>query len=316
MKIKRSGFVYSLYKDNIIHLWLITIVLVAGFAAMVAGSGNYIMNYLFYRSTPDAESLSEFVTRDMLDYDAVMADIEDHGGEMALDRSVTTMFYKENVYQEGGRYRFGIEIDPDKLVDTGIYYDEYAKAYTGVSDRSELSDLIPREDYAVEHLYFYEYDGVNMLLVLDYDKQIDGTWADGTVRVTFAPIGVYSLYMVYDLYEAGYSGELCNYLIDVRDTPIDYEDEDFKDAVLFAPFALVFLVVSILLTIFPTWHPTYHQLAKYGRTVPKAVEKVEEDYEAYGIQSVDGKITYLNEWLVKKSFFKNGIERNFKKQPN
>ena len=315
--IRRSGFVYKLYLQNLIHLWIVAAIMTAILLFMLLhNSGvNYLMNYLAYRGSPNETELAAFCSRDMLDLDYVMEDIEANGGEQALYRQRTSMFYKANVYQEGKRYRFGIEIDPAALVDTGIYYDDNYIAYTGITDRSQLSDVIPRENYCTEHLFFYDYAGMTFLLAMDYDIEQDLLEAK-TMRVTFAPIGVYSLYMAYDLYNAGYTDELCNYLIDVRETPVDFEDEVFKDLVMYAPFALAVLIVTILLTIFPTWHPTYHQLAKYGRTVPKAVEKVEEDYEAYGIQSVDGKITYLNEWLVKKSFFKNGIERNFKKQPN
>jgi hypothetical protein len=313
MKIKRSVFVYSMYKKNIIHLWLLAGILTAILVYMLVGSFTYLLNYLFFRSTPDSEQLTAFVSRDILDYDAVMADIEANGGEQALLRQSTSMFYKANVYQEGIRYRFSIEIDRDKLTDTGVYYDDAYRAYTGITDRAQLKELIPKENYATEHLYFYEYDGMEFLLAMDYDLEDE---LGDSARVTFAPIGVYSLYMVYDLYNAGYSGELCNYLIDVRNTPVDFEDEDFKDLCMFGPFALAALIAAILLTVFPLWHPTYRQLSKYGRTIGKAVEKVDADYEEFGIEAEEKKTIYLNEWLVQKSFFKNGIEKNYKKQKN
>jgi hypothetical protein len=46
------------------------------------------------------------------------------------------------------------------------------------------------------------------------------------------------------------------------------------------------------------------------------VEKVDADYEEFGIEAEEKKTIYLNEWLVQKSFFKNGIEKNYKKQKN
>ncbi|MDD6024884.1 MAG: hypothetical protein PUC06_11745 [Oscillospiraceae bacterium] len=313
MKIKRSGFVYSIYKQNIIALWVVAAVLMAGLVYMLIGSGNYLMNYLFYRSEPDEALLTEYVTRDMLDYDTVMADIEAHGGEMALIRQCSTMFYKDNVYQEGGRYRFSLELTGENLTDTGIYYDEMATAYTGITDRAQLKELVSREHYIKEHLYFYDYHGIQLLLALDYDKELRGEHL-GSQRVTFAPIGVYSLYMVYDLVGAGYTGGISNYLVDVRDTPIDYEDEDFKDFCMFSPFAIVFFVVALVLTIMPQWHPTYRQLQKYGRTIEKAVEKVEANYAEFGSETVDRKTMYLEDWIIKKSLFKTSIERDYRKQ--
>lgn len=315
MKIKRSGLVYSLYLKNLLALWILAAVLMSiPIYLLVHNSGaNYLMNYLFYRGAPDTAALTEYTSKDMLDYEAVMADIDAHGGETALMRMNTTYFRKDHIYQEGNRYRFGIEIDKDKLVDTGIYYDNMAMAYTGVESHEQLNGMMPKENYGVEHLYFYEYGGKEYLLSMDYDLDLE---IPENMRVTFAPIGIYSLYMVYDLYQEGYTGELCNYIIDCRETPVDPEDEIFKDFCMFAPFGLLALIAAILLTAVPTLHPTYRQLDKFGRTIPKAVEKVEANYAEFGIEDQDKKTIYLNEWLIKKSLFKTSIERNYKKQPN
>lgn len=315
MKIKRTGFVYSLYKKNLRNLWIVAAILTAGLLYLLLhNSGvNYLMNYLVYRREPDTAALTEYVSQDMLDYEAVMADIEAHGGEEALLRQSTSCFFKANLYQEGSRYRFSIPIDKDKLVDTGIYYDNMALCYPNITDRSQLDSLIPKENYPKDHLFFYEYGGMEFLLVMDYDIE---TELEDSMRVTFAPMGIYSLYMVYDLYQDGQRGQLCNYLIDCRETPVDPEDDIFKDLCLYAPIALAFLIAAILLTAIPAWHPTYRQLDKFGRTIPKAVEKVDRDYEESGIEAEDKKTIYLNEWMVKKSAFKNGIERNYKKQKN
>ena len=323
MNVKRSGFVYSLYKKNIIALWILALLLNSISGYILFNSANYLMNYLFYRAAPDTAALQEFIQRDsgdengfvekgVINVEKVLEDIEANGGEMALMRSATSMFYKSNVYQQGSRYRFEIEIDRDKLIDTGIYYDDTYTAYTGVTDRSQLSSLIPRENYATEHLYFYEYAGMELLLVLDYDLEYD---FPETMRVTFAPMSVYSAYMVKDLAQAGYDS-FYNYFIDCRETPVDFEDEDFKDLCMIAPFSLAALVCAVLMTVCPTCHPTYRQLSKYGRTIQKAVEKVDADYEEFGIEGTNGKETYLNEWLVRKSTFKTSIEKNYKKQKN
>lgn len=313
MKIKRSGFVYKLYRKNITALWALALLLFAGLLYLLLhNSGiNYLMNYLVYRGTPDPEALTEFTSRDMLDYDFVLEDIEKNGGEMALLRGTTSCFFRANLYQQDGRYRFGITVDPEKLKDTGIYYDNTGMAYTDCASRETANALVPSENYLTEHLYFYEYEGMEYLFVLGDDVTLEEN-----MRVTFAPMGVYSLFMVYDLAHAGYSGQICNYLIDARNTPVDPEDEIFKDLCMYAPFALAAMIAAILLTIVPTLHPTYRQLSKYGRTIQKAVEKVDADYEEFGIEAETKKTIFLNEWCVQKSTFKNGIEKNYKKQKN
>ena len=306
-KIKRSGFVYKLYLKNMLALWAVALVFLAGLLYIfLHNSGfNYLMNYLFFSSPPTEAALTEYTSADMLDYEAVMADIAANGGEMALLRGSTSCFYRANLYQEGGHYRFGIEVDTDKLVDTGIYYDNMGSSYAGCNTRAEAHARVPSENYLTEHLYFYEYGGMEYLFVLG-----DNVALEDTMRVTFAPLGIYSLYMVYDLNKLGHEGQICNYFIDARETPVDPEDEIFKDLCLFGPFALAVILVAILLTLFPTFHPTYHQLAKYGRTVQKAVEKVDGDYLEFGIESETKKTIFLNEWCVQKSLFKNGIEKN------
>lgn len=314
-KVERSGYVYRLYRENILHLWLITVIICLALVAMVLSSGHDLLNYVVYRRAPDEAQLTEFLSKDILDYDTVLADIQENSGGMPIDRTPTTMFYEGNVYHEGGRYRFSMDISWDNMRDTGIYYDERGVAYTGITDRAQLGDLVPREDYPKEHLYLYEYNGLTLLVPVSYNMELDGQLKD-RMRVTFAPIGIYSVYMIPDLYAAGIREPVCNFMMDLRNTPVDFEDEDFKDFCMFSPFALAFLLASILLSVFPALHPTYRQLQKYGRTVQKAAEKVNANYEEFGVEAREKNIYFLNDWLVKKSFFKNSIEKNYKKQPN
>ena len=311
MQVKRSGFVFSLYKMNMRNLWILAGVLLLILASMLYKSHSYLANYLFYRSEPDAASLTAFVEGSVMDIEEAYADILAHGGDEALIRQRTQMFLKDTVYQEGDRYRFGIPIDPEKLINTGIYYDETCKQYMGYDKKEQVKQDIPREHYLKEHLYFYEYDGLNFLLVMDTDREDE---LRETERVVFAPMSIYSVYMVRDLYCAGYFGPLYNYFIDLRDTPVDFEDDDFKDLVLVFPFVLLALIPAILFSLFPALHPTYRQLDKFARSIQKAVDQVDANYEEFGIVSEDRKTWYLEDWLVKRSWLKNGIEKNWKKQ--
>lgn len=311
MQVKRSGFVFSLYKKNMINLWIIAGILLLVFISMIWKSHEYLLNYLFYRAEPDQAALTAFLEKDVLDIDAVCADIESNGGEMALIRSRTSMFFRDNVYQEGNRYRFSLPMDPEKLTDTGIWYDDTYHAYTGIEDRETVKALVPRENYLTEHLYFYDYNGLRVLLVMNTDKELELKERE---RITLAPLGIYSLYMVKDLAEAGYSGDVYNFFIDLRGTPVDFEDDDFKDLVMVFPFVLLTLIPAILFSVFPALHPTYRQLDKFARSIQKAAEQVDKNYEEYGIISEDKKTWYLEDWLVKRSWLKNGIEKNWKKQ--
>ena len=311
MKVKRTGFVFSLYKKNMINLWIIAGILLAVFLCMIWKSHEYLLNYLFFRAEPDQAALTEFLEKDVLDIDTVCADIEANGGEMALMRTRTSMFFRGNVYQEGIRYRFSLPMDPEKLTDTGIWYDDTYRAYTGIGSREEVRAMLSRENYLTEHLYFYDYNGLQVLLAMDTDKELELKERE---RITIAPMGVYSVYMVKDLAAAGYSGEVYNFFIDVRDTPVDFEDDDFKDLIMILPFLLLALIPAILFTVFPTLHPTYKQLDKFARSIQKAVDQVDQNYEEYGIVMEDGKTWYLEDWLVKRSWLKNGIEKNWKKQ--
>ena len=311
MKVKRSGFVYSLYCKNLRNLWILAGILILIVGSMIFKSHNYLANYLFYRASPDEAALTEFLAGDQLDIDTVCADIAAHGGEMALNRTPTLMFFRDNVYQEGSRYRFTISLDPEKMTDTGIYYDDAYRAYTGITDPAQLKELIPRENYTTEHLWFYDWNGLRLVMPVSMELEEE---LGETLRVTFAPIGIYSLYMVQDLQTAGYSGSVCNFLMDARKTPVDFEDDDFKDLVMILPFMLLALIPAILFTVAPALHPTYRQLEKFARTIPKAVEQVDANYEEFGILEEGKKEWYLEDWIIRRSPFKTGIEKDFRKQ--
>ena len=311
MQVKRSGFVFSLYKKNMINLWIVAGILLLVFISMIWKSHEYLLNYLFYRAEPDTAALTAFLEKDVLDIDEVCADIEANGGEMALIRSRTGMFFRDNVYQEGLRYRFSLPMEPENLTDTGIWYDDTYHAYTGIEDREAVKALVPRENYLTQHLYFYDYNGLQVLLVMDTDREMELKQRE---RITLAPLGIYSLYMVKDLAEAGYSGDVYNFFIDLRGTPVDFEDDDFKDLVMVFPFVLLTLIPAVLFSVFPALHPTYRQLDKFARSIQKAADQVDRNYEEFGIISEDKKTWYLEDWLVKRSWLKNGIEKNWKKQ--
>jgi hypothetical protein len=315
MKIKRTGLVYSLYLKNLIHLWIVAGILLAMFVSMIVKSHDYLANYLIYRRQPDTASLTAFLEPNQLDLEEVYQNIQENGGEAALYRQETSMFFLDNVYQEGSRYRFTLSLDPSLLTDTGIYYDDAYTAYTGITDREEVKALVPRENYLTEHLYFYDYEGYRLVLAMDNDLDYDYLAGDlDSLRVTFAPLSIYSLYMAEDLYDAGYRGEINNFIVDCRKTPVDFEDDDFKDLVMLFPFMLLALIPSLLFTICPVLHPTYHQLNKFARSTQKAVDQVDANFAEFGIVSEDGKTLYLEDWLIKRSMFKTGIEKNWKKQ--
>lgn len=75
MKVKRAGFVYSLYKRNLINLWIVAGLLLAMAAAMTVKSANYLMNYLFYRREPDQAALTAFLEPNGLELAEVCAGI-------------------------------------------------------------------------------------------------------------------------------------------------------------------------------------------------------------------------------------------------
>jgi len=105
-----------------------------------------------------------------------------------------------------------------------------------------------------------------------------------------------------------------NFFIDCRDTPVDFEDDDFKDLVMIFPFVLLALIPAILFTVCPALHPTYRQLDKFARSIQKAADNVDANYQEYGILVQDKKEWYLEDWIVRRSLFKHGIEKNWKKQ--
>jgi hypothetical protein len=46
------------------------------------------------------------------------------------------------------------------------------------------------------------------------------------------------------------------------------------------------------------------------------VDQVDANFAEFGVISQDNKTMFLEDWLIKRSLFKTGIEKNYKKQKN
>lgn len=301
--MKRSGFVYSLYLKNIRNLAIVTILILALYIYEFVNCAFYLRSYLFPTSSITWESVADLGSIELGPVD---------GDRLAGDDAAPSMFYLEWVYQEDGYYRFRFTLDA--VEETGIYYDDQNVAYYNCTDLQDFYDQLPRENYGVFRLLLVEAGGQTFVAALPYEAELT---AGTTVEAVFAPMASTST-MVYDLGVNGNTGSVNTYYIDLRETPVDYEDEDFKDMCLYTPIALALLVLTVLFLLMPKWHPTYRQLSKYGKTIEAVVEQVDEEYARVGIQSSDdkGKTLYMDTWLVRRSMFMNGIQKNHKKAPS
>jgi hypothetical protein len=297
--MKRDGFVYSLYLKNIRNLAIVTVLVLAFYFWELSGCVLYLQNYLFPTTTIDWDGVAAMGSLDLG---------ETTGERPAGDDAAPSMFFLEWVYQEGDHYRFRFPID--QVTETGIYYDDLNVAYYNCADIDDFYSRLPNEDYGVFRLVLVEAGGQTFVAALPYE---DTLTAGETIDAVFAPMADTST-MVYDLARNGNTETVNIDYIDLRDTPVDYEDEDFKDMCLYTPIALALTVLTLLFLIRPHWHPTYAQLAKYGRTIDQVVESVDEEYTRVGVSTnpYEKKTLYLETWLVKRSMFMNAIQKNHK----
>ncbi len=297
--MKRDGFVYSLYLKNVRNLAVVTVVVLAVYIWQLTGCLFYLRNYLLPASGIDWDGIAALGTLEL-------GSVE--GERPAGDDAAPSMFFLEWVYQEGNNYRFQITLDA--VEESGVYYDEQNAAYYNCTDIDDFYSKLPREDYGVFRLVLVEAGGQRFVAALPYETELT---AGQTVRAVFAPMAQTST-MVYDLGVNGNTQTVSLYYMDLRDTPVDFEDEDFKDMCIYTPITLILVILTVLFLARPKLHPTYRQLAKYGRTIEDVVARIDEEYRRVGVtcNPNEKKTLYLENWLVRRSMFMNSIQKNHK----
>ena len=297
--MKRDGLVYSLYLKNIRNLTLVTLVVLAFYFWNFATCFNYLRNYLFPTDEIDWDSVAAAGT-----LDPTTEGLERPAG----DDAAPDMFYMQWVYQEDNNYRFKITVDA--VEETGIYYDDLNAAYYNCTDLDDFNSRLPAEDWGVFRLVLVEAGGQTFVAALPFEDSIE---AGETVRAVFAPMAETST-MYYDLGACGYTDSVSSWYIDLRDTPVDYEDEDFKDMCFYTLVALGLLALTVIFLLKPKWHPTYRQLAKYGKSVEYVVELVDTEYAEKGFTTDprEKKTFFLETWMVRRSMFMNVIQKNYR----
>lgn len=315
-KMKRSGLVYSLYLKNIRNLAIVAAILLALSFWLCSGSWNYLRNYLFGRAHLDMAQVETYGTVDLADYDVSgtrppSGNVSPSMFELLAPSGMYTRAYYQGETVKTCNYRFRITLEDVR--ETGVYYDNLTGAYYGCYDLAAFEEALAadnvnsrmgEETYGTDRLLLVKVEGRTFLAAADYTKEFT---PGQKVNVVLSQMD--SCYL-YDAAKGGNTDTIQALYIDLRKTPVDYEDEDFKDAVLLVPLSLVVFLLVILFFIFPHWHPVYRQLAKYGRTIGAVVDKVDAEYEAGDEVSRDKKTIYMPTYMITRSFFMYVIRRN------
>ena len=314
--MKRSGLVYSLYRKNIRNLAIVALILLALALWLCSGSWNYLRNYLFGLARLDMAQVDTYGTYDLAAYDVSgQRPPSDNVSPSMFELKAPSGMYTRAYYQGDNvntcSYRFRVTLEDVR--EAGVYYDNLTGAYYGCYDLAtfeaklaadNVDSKMGQETYGTDRLLLVTVEGRTFLAAASYTDEFT---AGQKVNVVLSQMD--SCYL-YDAAKGGNTDTIQALYIDLRGTPVDYEDEDFKDAVLLVPLALVVCLLVLLFLIFPRWHPVYRQLAKYGRTIGAVVNQVDAEYEAGEDVTRDKKTIYMPTFMITRSFFMYVIRRN------
>ncbi len=315
--MKRAGKVYSLYLKNLRNLATVALVLTAIAVWLCSGSTNYLRNYLFGRAEVDWAQLEgtgneiDLSTYDTTGVRPASGNVSPDMFELKSPSGMYTRAYYQGEDTEHCDYRFRVTLQDVR--ETGVWYDNLTNAYDNCADlnavqqrldESNMGVKIGEEAYVVDRLLLVTIEGRTFLAAA---RATDEFAAGQTLSVVFSQMDACYLY---DAAKGGNTQAVQGLYVDLRGTPVDYEDEDFKDAVLIVPLAAIVLLLTILFAVFPHWHPIYRQLARYGKTISDAVDRVDAEYEAGEGVSRQGKTIYMPTFMITRSFFMYVIRRN------
>ena len=313
-KFQRSGLVYSLYLKNIRNLAIVAAILLGLSAWLLSGSWNYLRNYCFPKANLNMAQVQQTGFTDL----TRQADTRPPSGnasptmfELISESGMYTRAYWQGEDREHADYRFRVVLED--VQELGVYYDNTTRAWYDCADLADCQARLDKanegaaigtETYAVDRLLLVTIDGQKFLAAA---KCTEDFVPGQKVKTVLSQMDACYLY---DAAEGGCTETVSSLYADLRKTPVDYEDEDFKDAVMLVPISVVVGLLVILFLIFPLAHPIYRQLSRYGRTIPAAVRQVDEEYAAGEGISRQGKTVYMPTYMITRSFFMYVIRRN------
>ena len=314
--LKRSGLVYSLYRKNMRNLSFVALALLALCVVLFSGSVNYLRNYCFPFAGLDMEQITAGDSYDLSAYDTSgerppSGNVSPDMFELISDSGMYTHAYYQGEDEAGSDYRFRLVLED--VEEIGVYYDNLTGAYYDCPtfadcqaklDADNVTAKMGEETYAVDRLLLVTINGEKFLAAATCTESFE---PGQRVRVVFSQMD--SCYL-YDAALGGCDETVNCFYADLRNTPVDYEDEDFKDAVLLIPVSVIVVLLAVFFWIVPIAHPIYRQLAKYGKTIPAVADKINAEYESGEGMTRDKKTIYMPTFMITRSFFMYVIKRN------
>lgn len=331
-----KGATRKLYLKNLLALCVLLVLAIAAFTAHTAGHAMWIRNYMskgYELDLAQAEAALGYEDIQPSELGAIDSKL------MVTNMQLPSMVEQGDVYfQDGKDYRFALPVD--KLVETGIYYDDMYNAYYNVTDvdkwLAELEEIPPIEYEASEGAMAEYYimpmsrlirvtsGEAEFLALVSYDAQVaEGDtlrgiftrWnqTDSVEGYTLGTMAFPEYYMTdyaHSLYLKGQSGDrVLGYILEVQDVPVEFEDENWGYMVFYGIITGIVLLIVLLFFVKPTFHPFFRQMQRYG-TYDEVTASIDAEF-AEGKKFMENhKMMLSDSWYIKKSNFMHTINRN------
>lgn len=331
-----KGATRKLYLKNMLALSALFVLALAAFAAHTIGHGMWIRNYMskgYELDLAQAQAALGYEDIQPSELGAIDSKL------MVTNMQLPSMVEQGDVYfQDGKDYRFALPVD--KLVETGIYYDDMYNAYYNVTDVDKwLAEIeaIPPIEYEASEGAMAEYyimpmsrlirvtsGDAQFLALVSYDAQVaEGDtlrgiftrWnqTDAVEGYTLGTLAFPEYYMTdyaHSLYLNGQSGDrVLSYILETQDVPVEFEDENWGYMVFYGIITGIVLAIVLLFFVKPTLHPFFRQMQRYGN-YDEVIASIDEEF-AEGKKFMENhKMMLSDSWYIKKSKFMHTINRN------
>lgn len=303
MKQLKNGKMKSLYKRNLLALYLLLAFALVLFGTNLGFQFNYIRNYLSDGYELDPASLRAAVGYRTIEPQTLTS--EEAGLIVALKDS-QTMFYDDYVYYQDKDYRFSVTVD--EVYDAGIGYSYDLVLYyyeMGGNFRTTTAE----EAFYTDRVLLLRSGDLVFIAIVDGSEQIQ---PGDTIVTVFTQMGEYVIHdlgYILNMF-AGEGYDILSYYADLRGIPVEYEDEDWKFTIGYGLIVLLTAVIALVFTFMPYSHPFYRQLLKYGGDRDELIDRIDGELGDESKLTKKGKYHIGNEWMYKYSLFMSIIEKN------
>ncbi len=212
----------------------------------------------------------------------------------------------DKIYKQGDYYRFMAPIEKVEYTDIGYYLSDsnILRIFRGDDAGFE------RQGEIVQRLAMVTIEGQKFVSLIPYGATInEGSLA--TCAVFSEQVA--EAYAFWDIGLTEHAGsEVANFLLDLRDIPVESEGNDLIMLVIFSILFPLFLIYALLAFIFPRLHMNY-LLTSRSWDPDEVSAQIEYELQQEGVRKQSRQI-YTENFIIKETLHSTRIMKNHLKR--